>query len=136
MKPSDCPRFHACNAPVCPLDAAWPRTVHLSGEAVCYYLLATGKAGAAERFADDPVFAGARELAAPIGERFPRIQRDVAYAARFGLRGDHLRRLRRSESGAVPTTCGEGNASGTAPASSEAGNPQSAHPEGGGNQAA
>ena len=30
--------------------------VHLSGEAVCYYPLATVEAGAAEPFASDPVF--------------------------------------------------------------------------------
>lgn len=90
MKPSACPRFNACNAPVCPLDAGWPRTVHLAGEAVCYYLLATGKAGAGERFADDPVFAVARETVAAIGERFPVVGRTVERAARSGFRRSNL----------------------------------------------
>ncbi|MDZ7662520.1 hypothetical protein [Thiohalophilus sp.] len=46
---SDCPKFHRCNAPVCPLgpDAASRR--YLDGEPVCLYLLEYAKPGSEAR---------------------------------------------------------------------------------------
>jgi len=38
MTPSECPRYPACNAPICPLDPQHLRSAHLSGESVCLYL--------------------------------------------------------------------------------------------------
>lgn len=44
-----CPRFDACNAPVCPLDPQWRLAQHLPGESVCLYLRETVKLGGKER---------------------------------------------------------------------------------------
>jgi hypothetical protein len=79
---SQCPKYHTCNAPICPLDPGWGSSYHAHGEPACRYLLATGKAGAAEHFAGDPVFPVALRLVGAIGERFPNIATKVAAAAR------------------------------------------------------
>src|SRR5262249_2063880 len=50
------PKFLTCGASCCPLDPVWRTAVHLPGEKVCAYLLATGKEGATERHVDAPVF--------------------------------------------------------------------------------
>lgn len=34
-----CPRWHSCNAPICPLDSDWPSRVMRRDEPVCPYLL-------------------------------------------------------------------------------------------------
>lgn len=41
----DCPLFDSCNASVCPLDPAWERHRHLSGERVCRWLREAVKPG-------------------------------------------------------------------------------------------
>ncbi len=33
-----CPKYHNCNAPICPLDEDWTSRLHLNGEAACRYL--------------------------------------------------------------------------------------------------
>ena len=33
-----CPRFHKCSAPICPLDTNWEQRIYLRGESVCFYL--------------------------------------------------------------------------------------------------
>jgi hypothetical protein len=38
MKPSDCPRYERCNAPICPLDPHCLHSQHLPGESVCLWL--------------------------------------------------------------------------------------------------
>ena len=96
MNPEDCPKFHKCNAPACPLDPKRHKAVHLTGEPVCPYLLATGKPGAAERFADDPVYAVCLDRVEEIVNRHPDIARKVAVAARSGFRGDPLRNARQA----------------------------------------
>src|SRR4051812_18999412 len=53
MKTQDCPRHYTCNAALCPLDMSG---YHRTGEAVCYYLLESGKAGAARRFKEDHIY--------------------------------------------------------------------------------
>jgi hypothetical protein len=90
MKPEDCARFNTCSAPVCPLDPVWRRAVHRNGEPVCYYLRNTGKARAAERFADDPVYHVVLPMVAEVAERFPIIRGAVERAARSGFLGAHL----------------------------------------------
>ncbi len=80
-----------CSAPVCPPDDGWPRTVHLSGEPVCFYLRCAGKPGADERFTCDPVFRACKVELPLVCDRFPDIARRVAAAARAGFRGDNLR---------------------------------------------
>jgi hypothetical protein len=52
-----CPRWHDCNAALCPLDPNWRRSVHRQGEAICFYATQSGKAGATEKFAGNVIFA-------------------------------------------------------------------------------
>lgn len=89
--PQDCPRWHSCNAALCPLDPHW-RGTHLSGEQVCKLLLDSGKAGSAERYASDPVFAAAVAKLPEIAQRYPDIGKKVAIAAKSGFREDNLAR--------------------------------------------
>jgi hypothetical protein len=88
LLPTDCPRFYTCSAAICPLDPI--PSYHGSGDRVCYYLLNSGKAGAAERFADDPVFQIGLERLPAIAARHPAIASAVATAARTGFKGANL----------------------------------------------
>ena len=45
-----CPKFHHCSAPLCPLDPDWRRRKMLQGEHLCHYLCEASKEGAMERF--------------------------------------------------------------------------------------
>jgi hypothetical protein len=63
----------------------------LGGESVCYYLTCSGKAGAAERFADDAVFQACLALLQEIRDKHPAIGRRVDKSAISGFRGNHLR---------------------------------------------
>ena len=45
-----CPKYDGCSAPICPLDADWPRRIHRKGEPVCFYLLEYVKPGSRVRF--------------------------------------------------------------------------------------
>ena len=47
-----CPKFHHCNAPLCPLDPEWNRRTMIQGENLCHYLCEASKNGAIERFAN------------------------------------------------------------------------------------
>ena len=49
-KCSCCPKWHACSAPICPLDADWADRSMQSEDAVCFYLSEAVKDGAAARF--------------------------------------------------------------------------------------
>src|SRR5262245_37157799 len=102
LTPRGCPRFDFCNANVCPLDPGWRKTVHLPGEAICRYLLCTGKAGAAEYFAGDRVFPVALALVGEVGERFPAIAREVARSARKTIAGAQRKGRRIGEPAAPP----------------------------------
>lgn len=90
LTPTDCPRFSRCSAPICPLDPLRGRAVHLPGEPVCGYLLATGKVGAGEKYAADPVYATCAERLPEIATRWPDIGRRVARSARSGFLGANL----------------------------------------------
>jgi hypothetical protein len=60
VSPQECKRFETCGAPICPLDPCWHTGCHLPGERVCAYLLGSGKQGAANWYASDPLFAAVR----------------------------------------------------------------------------
>ena len=54
-----CPKFHHCSAPLCPLDPDWNKRKMLQGDNLCHYLCEASKDGAMERFKrryDKPVF--------------------------------------------------------------------------------
>ena len=89
-KPEECSKFYTCSAPICPLDPKWPRAVHLGGERVCFYLLASGKEGAEERFRDDPIFAACRIALPLVVARHPVIGRVVERAAKSPFRKCNL----------------------------------------------
>jgi hypothetical protein len=44
-----CPKFEACNAPICPMDPNWRKGAHLSGERVCLWLRELQKCGGEAR---------------------------------------------------------------------------------------
>jgi hypothetical protein len=90
--PEDCKKFHTCNASICPLDPSWPGAVHLPGEQVCQYLLATGKTGADGYYDGDPAYRECLVRLPLVAARHPEIARRVEAAARSGFRGQHLRR--------------------------------------------
>lgn len=80
----DCPRFSACNAPVCPL---WPESLegpHRRGDDVCRYLMEAVKSSGAE------VLRGS--LSTPLAEAVL-----AAVPVAMSLGGDLSRRLRRAE---------------------------------------
>src|SRR5690242_10536270 len=90
LAPEDCPRFQTCNAVICPVDPQWPWAAHLKGERVCFYLLASAKVGAAERFADDPVYHACKASLEAVAAKHPLVRRAVEVASESGFRGGHL----------------------------------------------
>jgi hypothetical protein len=93
MIPSDCRNFSVCNASVCPLAPHQGR--HLSGERVCIYALASGKAGATERYGSYPEFIEVCRNLPVVVARFPSIGLAVERAAKTPLRFDPNTRLPR-----------------------------------------
>lgn len=73
--PEHCPKFHGCNAPICPIDADWPARSHLKEDSTCFYLTESVKHAA------ETVFQGAGP-----GELYPAIVR-----ARPGISARHRR---------------------------------------------
>ena len=43
---SRCPKFHTCNAPICPLDLEWQKRKHTGEDRVCFYLIESQKTDA------------------------------------------------------------------------------------------
>ena len=86
MQPASCPRFDACNAPVCPLDAGWRSRTYLRGEAVCSLVLEAAKPdGAAvvrEVLSDDDASAAVICAAHELPARDSYLRRRVERAAR------------------------------------------------------
>lgn len=59
-----CPKFHGCNAPLCPLDPDWRKRSIIQGENQCHSLCEASKTGAEERFDrryDEDIFIQASE---------------------------------------------------------------------------
>jgi hypothetical protein len=103
MSPSECRNFETCNASVCPL--APMQGLHALGERVCVYALASGKAGAAERYRDFPEFAEVLANLPAVVARFPAIGKAVDQAAKRPLPPDrsvYLARHRNAKKGVSP----------------------------------
>jgi hypothetical protein len=81
-----CSRFDDCSASLCPLQPEGRRGVHLPGEMVCLHLINSRKAGAFERFADDPSYAQAVERLPEIETANRDIARQVRRAGKYGFR--------------------------------------------------
>ena len=91
VKPTECRNFETCNASVCPLDPA--RGVHLVGDRVCVYALASGKTGAIERYQNFPEFLEVGRRLPELVIRFPAIRRAVERAAKQPFRPDQSKNL-------------------------------------------
>jgi hypothetical protein len=63
QKPSDCPEYVRCSAPICPLDTDWLKRSYVSGESVCLFMRETVKLGADERLADNEVYVALHQIA-------------------------------------------------------------------------
>lgn len=50
VTPSICPKFHTCNAPICPLDEDWCKRVNHEDDPTCYYLIESVKEGSQVNF--------------------------------------------------------------------------------------
>src|SRR5882762_10926077 len=93
-KPSDCPEYVRCEAPLCPLDKDWMLRVYNRGEGVCLFLRETMKEGAHARLAVNPVYAELHELSVVW---IAAEQQEAAKRSEAGMprgRGDHIRAVR------------------------------------------
>lgn len=85
-----CPKFHSCNASICPLNPQ--EGIHRKGETVCQYLLDSEKKGAAEKYADDPVFPICQIVKPELVRENPDIGRQIKRASKSGFREDNLKK--------------------------------------------
>jgi len=84
-----CPKFDGCSAPICPLDADWPRRIHRKGEPVCFYLLEYVKPGSRARFQGRRAVFLYKAMESAIGRlcsRHAPLRRAVERAKRTGSR--------------------------------------------------
>jgi len=84
-----CPKFDGCSAPICPLDADWPRRIHRKGEPVCFYLLEYVKPGSRARFQGCRAMFLYKAMESAIGRlcrRHAPVRRAVERAKRTGSR--------------------------------------------------
>ena len=92
---TQCPRYEACSAPLCPLDPGRELRVHDSEDPLCFLLLESVKVGAADRFlrlhVADIGTAATATLSAP--ETPTLIKAAAARAATTGSRIERGRRL-------------------------------------------
>jgi len=88
--PEDCPKFAACCAPVCPLDACCLHTQHVEGEPVCFYFTEFVKEGARGRFLPLPdgekCFSLLSRLLPQVVSMYPDIRRSLERAEKRGAR--------------------------------------------------
>ena len=86
MQPANCPRFDACNAPVCPLDTGWRSRTYCRGEALCSLVLEAAKPDGAAVvravLSDDDASAAVIAAAHELPTRDSYLRRQVERAAR------------------------------------------------------
>ncbi|MGD0090785.1 MAG: hypothetical protein ABSE73_12770 [Planctomycetota bacterium] len=85
MKPSDCPKFQACSAPLCPLDVDWRLRAHNPEDRCCRYLLESQKAGAEGRL-DPAMLAACRQMVQAQAEMPSALRIALKRAATSGTR--------------------------------------------------
>lgn len=89
IAPSACPKWHKCNAPLCPLDPDVLKRVMLNDEPVCYYLTEAVKVDAEAIFRGrgrEELFAVVSTLIQPMSFRWGRIRRHLERAKTRGSR--------------------------------------------------
>jgi hypothetical protein len=107
-----CPKFEACNAPICPLDPDWRKRTHLGGDALCFYAGEYVKEGGQERvgkaLSDVPgqdmlpeLTLFLTEVSDPLSvvpkQGGGAIRRSLAKAVKYGSRLEGGKRLRASQ---------------------------------------
>ena len=88
-EPDSCPKFHKCNAPICPLDAEWHKRVLLGADPTCFYLTESVKEGAETVFEEAGLEALYRLMMLanlPIISRHARLQKALNRAKLNGFR--------------------------------------------------
>ena len=83
MTPRDCPKFHKCNAPICPLDKNWRMRASYKNDAICFYLLESVKEGAKTRFDEaklGDIYQKIISVINPICEQMGRVKNKVEAA--------------------------------------------------------
>jgi hypothetical protein len=87
--PESCPKFLKCNAPICPLDAAWRKRVLLSEDPTCFYLTESVKNDAETIFQGaglNELYAALVRVSQLITARHPRIHRALERSKLTGFR--------------------------------------------------
>jgi hypothetical protein len=87
MRPSNCPKFDKCNAPICPLDANHLQSCHIEGERICLYLRESVKPAAQailEATLPGGMLAIIHEAAPGIVSRWGSIRRGLEHASLTG----------------------------------------------------
>ena len=89
MKMNSCPKYHHCNAPICPLDDDWRKRVHHSADPACYYLLESVKEGSQRHFHGaqlEVLYESIVNVRGDIAERFKRIGKKMELAKKTSSR--------------------------------------------------
>jgi hypothetical protein len=87
VTPSTCPKFHTCNAPICPLDKEWVKRVNQVHDPVCYYLIESVKEGSPVNFE--------RALLGELYQVIVRVRGDIS---------KHFKRIKKKLDAAAKTT--------------------------------
>lgn len=82
---TQCPKFHVCSAPLCPLDEHWRKRRHLKGERICQWLVEAVKPTRAQVFGDGTL-RYLLEMAAVFGVAYPDVARKLEAAKVTGSR--------------------------------------------------
>ena len=80
-----CPKFHTCNAPICPLDKDWGKRANQIDDSTCYYLIESVKDGAQtnfERALLREMYQVIVKVRGDISKQFKRIANKLAAAAK------------------------------------------------------
>ena len=79
-----CPKFHHCSAPLCPLDPDWNKRKMIQGENLCHYLCEASKENAIQRYRnryDEPILMQAFGLSEEMRKYSKALDRGLERAA-------------------------------------------------------
>lgn len=95
VNPSDCPNWHRCNAPVCPLWELWEQCQHLKGEPVCRLLRECSKDGKEARLkgiVSNDLVTRVASVHAELMKSYGPLKRALVRASISGSRAANLKR--------------------------------------------
>jgi len=84
IRMEQCPKFHHCSAPLCPLDPDWKKRKMLQDDNLCHYLCEASKEGALDRFNrryDKPILMQAFGLSEEMRKHCKALDRGLERAA-------------------------------------------------------